>query len=131
MVMECVQQAIWGVFFVFYYNFKCLCEDSGISESAVLTAINVGRNGISRWREGGEPQNKTKKAIADYFHITVSELTVGNENDQKKCDPASEDVDPLDIQIMNITRKLTPEYKRLLLVQLEAVLKLQQHESDL
>jgi transcriptional regulator with XRE-family HTH domain len=62
---------------VFYDNFLRLCEDRGVSPTRVLTNLGISKGSLSRWRDGGEPLNETKKKIADYFGITVRQLMSG------------------------------------------------------
>lgn len=62
---------------MFYDIFVFWCEQKGVSASKVLTDINMGRSSFTNWKNGSEPSNATKKKIADYFGITVKELTSG------------------------------------------------------
>lgn len=62
---------------MFYDNFLRLCEDRGVSPTRVLTNLGISKGSLSRWRDGGEPLNETKKKIADYFGITVRQLMDG------------------------------------------------------
>ena len=55
------------------------CEVKGVSISRVLVDLQMSKGSISKWREGAEPTNRTKKQIADYFGITVRELLAGPE----------------------------------------------------
>lgn len=57
--------------------FEKLCEENGIAPSRVLDNLGITRSAYSRWSKGGSPSNETKKKIADYFGITVSELMSG------------------------------------------------------
>lgn len=50
---------------MFYDNFIDLCETAGESPSRVLTALGISKGSLSRWKDGGEPLNETKKKIAD------------------------------------------------------------------
>ena len=71
-----------------YDNFVSLCEAAGISPTRVLTELGISRGSLTRWKDGGEPRNETKKQIADYFGITVAELMSEESGKTKK--PATE-----------------------------------------
>lgn len=60
---------------MFYDYFLTHCEELGKSPSAVLTELGISKGSLSRWREGGEPSNPTKKKLADYFGFSVKELS--------------------------------------------------------
>ena len=57
--------------------FETICAEHGVAPSRVLDAVGTTRSAYSRWKQGGEPSNETKKKIADYFGITVKQLTSG------------------------------------------------------
>lgn len=76
---------------MFYDNFISLCEEAGVSPSRVLTNLSISKGSLSRWKNGGEPSNPNKKAIADYFGITVRQLMDGET--EKAPTPESEGED--------------------------------------
>ena len=94
---------------MFYDNFLRLCEDRGVSPTRVLTNLGISKGSLSRWRDGGEPLNETKKKIADYFGITVRQLMDG-EIENAPAPEQSED-DELD-EILEEARK-NPDLKML------------------
>jgi len=62
---------------VFYDNYLKICEERGVAPTRVLVDLGISKSAISNWKNGGEPSNRTKKAIADYFGITVRQLMDG------------------------------------------------------
>ena len=62
---------------MFVNSFEAICENHGIAPSRVLDNLGITRSAYTRWKNGGEPSNKTKKQIADHFGITVAELMRG------------------------------------------------------
>lgn len=69
---------------MFYDLLSKLCAENGISISALLENVGVDRSAASRWKKGTEPSNQTKKKLADYFGITVSELMTGEIGQKEK-----------------------------------------------
>ena len=60
---------------MFYDNFLSACEDTGLAPSRVLSDLKIGKGALKRWREGGDPNNSTKKKLADYFGVSVKDLS--------------------------------------------------------
>lgn len=59
----------------FYKNFLSLCAGIGKSPSAVILEIGLKKSSGTRWKAGGMPSDVTLIKIADYFGVTVAELT--------------------------------------------------------
>lgn len=74
----------------------------GYSPTRVLTALGISRGSLSRWREGGEPRNEYKKAIADYLGVTVPELVSG---ETKKPITKSDELDDEMAELLEEVRK--------------------------
>lgn len=76
---------------MFWQNFVRLCAEIGESPSSV--AINSGATKstgtVSAWKKGAIPNKRAQKLLAEYFHISISEL-VG-----EKTEPATLSVDGL------------------------------------
>ena len=86
---------------VFYDNFIRLCETKGHSPTRVLTALGISRGSLGRWKDGGEPRNEYKKAIADYLEITVPELMSGEIEK-----PAPQTEDELNTEVIKLYERL-------------------------
>ena len=72
---------------MFYYNFVNLCNKKGISPSAAAEDMGYQRSVVTRWSKGTEPRQATIQKVADYFGVSVSELTSG----QKETPALSEE----------------------------------------
>jgi transcriptional regulator with XRE-family HTH domain len=94
---------------VFYDNYLKICEERGVAPTRVLVDLGISKSAISNWKNGGEPSNRTKKAIADYFGITVRQLMSG-EIENAPAPEQSED-DELD-EILEEARR-NPDLKML------------------
>lgn len=60
---------------MFWQNFSRLCTQSGKSPTRVVEELGLTRGSVAGWKKGAEPRNNTVKQIADYFGVTVDELT--------------------------------------------------------
>lgn len=60
---------------MFYENFLKQCNKMNISPSAAAEQMGYKRSVVTRWSKGTAPRNATLVRIADYFGITVDELT--------------------------------------------------------
>lgn len=62
---------------MFYDYYLDICAKHGVAPTSVLTMLGISKSTIANWKNGSEPSNRTKKALADYFGITVTELMSG------------------------------------------------------
>jgi transcriptional regulator with XRE-family HTH domain len=60
---------------VFYDNFKALCDKKGIAPSVVVRSLGLSTGNIAGWKKGQTPKYERLVAIADYFGVSISELT--------------------------------------------------------
>jgi transcriptional regulator with XRE-family HTH domain len=58
----------------FYDNVIALCAREKVSPSAVAEACGVSRASVTKWKNGSIPRDTVRRAIADYFGVTVLEL---------------------------------------------------------
>lgn len=58
----------------FYDNVIALCARDKVSPSAVAEACGVSRASVTKWKNGSLPRDTVRRAIADYFGVTVLEL---------------------------------------------------------
>lgn len=65
---------------VFYENFLALCAKTRKTPSGVACAIGLSNAAASGWKKGKTPNDTTLLKIADYFGVTVEELTAEKEN---------------------------------------------------
>ena len=60
---------------MFWENFQKLCSEAGKSPNAVAKELRISSGTVTEWKKGRSPQNATALKVADYFGITVGELT--------------------------------------------------------
>lgn len=66
----------------FYDNYIKLCAVHDKSPTAVSKEIGLSNAAASGWKNGKKPSAVTKQKLADYFGVTVEELT-GEEQKEK------------------------------------------------
>ena len=59
----------------FYNNFVKLCNSIGKSPSRVVLDIGGTKSAITRWKNGSTPTDATAMKLAEYFGVSVQELT--------------------------------------------------------
>lgn len=104
---------------MFYDNYLKICEARGVSPTRVLSDLGISKSSYGHWKNGGEPLNETKKKIADYFGITVSELISGEiENAPTPVKSEDDELDEIleearrnpDLKMLfSLSSKATPE----------------------
>lgn len=59
----------------FYNNFIALCNKIGKTPSAVAVEIGLSKPTVNRWKNGSTPTDATARKVANYFGVSVSDLT--------------------------------------------------------
>lgn len=65
---------------MFYTNFLRLCNSIHKSPSAVAEEIGIKKSTVTRWKQGNSQTPANMQKVADYFGVTVEELTAEKEN---------------------------------------------------
>ena len=73
----------------FYNNFLKLCARHKVTPAEVAREIGISRAAISKWRDG-MPREATLVRVAEYFGVTVDELTGEKENAPDEITDANE-----------------------------------------
>lgn len=60
-------------------NISKLCQKNGISIFALERELGIGNGVIARWK-GSSPKLSNIQRVADYFGVTLDDLTKGGEN---------------------------------------------------
>lgn len=69
---------------MFWNNFEALCAEKGVSYNAAAADVGVKSSGtVTGWKNGAKPRGPVLKRLADYFDVTVEELTGENEQKEK------------------------------------------------
>lgn len=90
---------------MFYDMFINLCNQNGVSPSAVLTQLGMNRSTATFWKQGKSlPSQETVNKIADYFGVTLDYL-MGRDKLQKEK-PATISGDELDDEIIRLINSL-------------------------
>ena len=58
----------------FFNNIQRLCNEKGISVTALGQELGLSNATTAGWRKGSQPRGKTLKMLADYFEVTVDQL---------------------------------------------------------
>lgn len=69
---------------MFWNNFEALCAKKGVSYNAAAADVGIRSSGtVTGWKNGAKPRGPVLKRLADYFGVTVEELT-GEAPEQKE-----------------------------------------------
>lgn len=101
----------------FYNNYIRLCNNTGKTPSRVALEIGLSKTAVHSWKKRGSvPTDATLKKIADYFDITVDELTGEATLDiAKAADPEASGLSEYDIKALEWFHSLSPENRRAIL----------------
>lgn len=78
----------------FYDNYIKLCASCGKNPTTVSKEIGLSNAASSGWKNGKKPSAITKQRLADYFGVSVSELT-GEEQKEKPAPQMENGLDAL------------------------------------
>lgn len=87
----------------FYDNFLKLCNATGVTPSRAVQEAGLKKSAVTRWKAGGNPTDATKQKLANYFHVTVDELTDGTKKEPTL--ETSKSGLPSDYEILNEANK--------------------------
>lgn len=73
---------------MFYDNYLRLCNTIKKKPSTVAVELGLSKSLVSRWKRGGGISDATAQKVADYFGVTVEELT--GEDQKEKPAPEGE-----------------------------------------
>ena len=90
-----------GGVLVFFINFVNLCNKNGISPSAAAEEMGYQRSVVTRWSKGTEPRQATLQRVADYFGVSVEELTKEAQKEKPTLQTESE-LDPVTRELFDI-----------------------------
>jgi transcriptional regulator with XRE-family HTH domain len=101
---------------MFFQNFLRLCNSVNKKPSSVALDLGIAKSTVSRWKEGSAPHPATLQKLADYFNVPVESLT----EEQKETAPTV--TDERDFEMLSLLSRLTPEQKKMLLLQIKGLL---------
>ena len=80
---------------MFWNNYYNLCSQKGISPNAAAKEMNISSGAVTERKKGRVPQMATLKKIADYFGVSVNELTKGPETSEVEPSPGNVELNEL------------------------------------
>lgn len=89
----------------FYDNYIKLCAVHDKSPTAVSKEIGLSNAAASGWKNGKKPSAVTKQKLADYFGVTVEELT-GEEQKEKPNAVGEMDLSSLSPEDAELVKKI-------------------------
>lgn len=91
---------------MFWNNFEALCAKKGVSYNAAAADVGVRSSGtVTGWKNGAKPRGPVLKRLADYFGVTVEELT-GEEQKEKPSTAGEIDLSGLSPEDAELIRKI-------------------------
>ena len=101
---------------VFYKHYLALCAEKKISPSGAAKAIGLSNAAARGWKKGKVPSDVTLEKLANYFGVPVSRFF----DEQKETAPTV--TDERDLEMLSLLSRLTPEQKKMLLLQIKGLL---------
>lgn len=95
----------------FYDNYIKLCASCGKNPTTVSKEIGLSNAAASGWKNGKKPSAITKQRLADYFGVSVSELT-GEEQKEKPSTPEGDGLDVLYKECEGLSKDEVEETRR-------------------
>lgn len=93
----------------FYDNYIKLCAVHDKSPTAVSKEIGLSNAAASGWKNGKKPSAVTKQKLADYFGVTVEELTGESLQKEKPAPGEGSGLDAKAKATLGKMKKLSPE----------------------
>lgn len=109
----------WLVILLFYDNYVRLCNFIGKTPSAVALEIGIAKPTVTRWKQGSKPNRATEIKVADYFGVSVSELT--GEEKKNKPAPESEHIGPAKQKLLDAVDDLSPAEMAILFERIQKI----------
>ncbi len=98
---------------VFYNNYVDLCNKLGKSPSAVAEEMGYQRSVVTRWSKGTAPRQATLQKIADFFGVSVSDLT--SEQKEKLALRLESELDPITKELYDVVHSADEQELKALL----------------
>lgn len=110
---------------MFWQNFMALCAKAKMPPSRVVEEIGLKKAAVTSWKNGATPRDSTLYRIADYFGVTVDELT---EDEKSPSAPGNgggqaEVLTGEETRFLNAARRMRPEQRAFLLELVEAAVR--------
>lgn len=96
---------------MFWDNFIFYCAKNNKAPNAVAKELNLSSGSITAWKNGVKPRLTTLSKIADYFCVTIEDLTNG---EKEKAAPISGNGFDEQYELFKRFNALDPDLKNLL-----------------
>ena len=107
---------------MFYDNYVKLCNSIGKTPSAVAIEIGVSKSIVSRWKNGGGATDAVIQRVADYFGITVAELT-GEGQKEKPATHEGRELTEIQQKAFDMIKQMTDDQLKAFIAAAEAFLR--------
>lgn len=67
----------------FFTNYETLCRRKGLSPSGAAKLLGIPSSNVTQWKHGSTPRAEVLADIAQFFHVPVSYLLYGGEEEKK------------------------------------------------
>lgn len=112
----------------FYDNYIKLCASCGKKPTTVSKEIGLSNAAATGWKNGKKPSAITKQRLADYFGISVSELT-GEEQKEKLSTPEDAELESHGQAILDKYNMLDPATQAMFESMLDAAIAAQEKKN--
>ena len=86
---------------MFCDNFLFYCNQKGVSPNSAASDVGVKSSGtVTGWKNGAIPRKGVLKKLADYFEITIEDLT-GEQNEKSHPPKRARDILQKTIDLLN------------------------------
>lgn len=113
---------------LFAYNLNRMLAEKGLKQADIIRMLGVGKATVSDWCSGvNVPRTPMFSALISALGAKASDFFK-----EKEPTPASGDgqAAPLDVKLMSFVNQLSPDGKKMLIAQLEVLLKSQSPAPD-
>lgn len=113
---------------LFAHNLNRMMSERGLKQADIIRSLGVGKATVSDWCSGvNVPRTPMFSALISMLGVKASDFFR-----EKEPTPASGDGQsaPLDVKLMSFVNRLSPDGKKMLIAQLEVLLKSQSPDPD-
>lgn len=96
----------------FYKRLRDLCEERNMTVNELVKILDLSSGSPTAWKNGTVPRHTTLAKIADYFGVSVRDLT--GEEGQKNNAPGELVLTEDEMRILAAFREMSPERQKAL-----------------
>lgn len=106
---------------MFWDNFLSYCTKKGKSPNAVAKELGFSSGSVTAWKNGTNPRSSAVVKIANYFNVSVEDLTQKNGIKEKAAPVSEGDLSESESKLIEIWRSFTSEEQERLMKMLSAL----------